>query len=324
MTLHVHLADPAEPDVTRALARALSAAVTLTTGPVIAPETEVLVTPEPTAAQLAAALHLRAVVVPYTGISRTAREVMLAHPHLSLHNSRWPAIPTAEGALTLLLAATKFVLPADRAFRRHEWMMRYAPSPSILLHGKTVLVLGFGAIGQIIGRMCHALGMHVIGVRRRAGALALDYPARVYAVDELPALLPQASILIVTLPLTEATKGLVTAEHLRRLARPAFVVNVGRGPVIDEAALYQALRDGTLTAAGLDVWYTYPRDASEYAHTPPSAYPFHELDNVVMSPHRIDLVREHNDRLVAELAETLNRAAQGEPLRHRVDVEAGY
>jgi phosphoglycerate dehydrogenase-like enzyme len=264
------------------------------------------------------------VVAPYTGISPTARQVMLAHPHLSLHNSRWPAIPTAEGALTLLLAATKFVLPADRAFRQHDWTTRYAPSPSILLHGKTALVLGFGAIGQTIGRMCHALGMHVIGVRRRAGALALDYLAQVHAVADLPTLLPQASILIVSLPLTEATKGLITAEHLRRLARPAFLVNVGRGPVIDEAALYQALRDGTLTAAGLDVWYNYPSTADEYAHTPPSAHPFHELDNVVMSPHRIDLVREHNGRLVAELAETLNRAAQGEPLRHRVDVEAGY
>ena len=101
-------------------------------------------------------------------------------------------------------------------------------------------------------------------------------------------------------------------------------MNVGRAPVIDEAALYHALRDGTLTAAGLDVWYSYPKDASEYAHTPPSRYPFHELDNVVMSQHRIDLVREHDARLVAELAETLNLAARGEPLRHRVDVAAGY
>jgi phosphoglycerate dehydrogenase-like enzyme len=146
----------------------------------------------------------------------------------------------------------------------------------------------------------------------------------VHAVDELPSLLPRASILVVTLPLTDATRRLVGAAELQALARPAFLVNVGRGPVIDEAALYTALKDGTLTAAGLDVWYNYPSTADEYAHTPPSAYPFYELDNVVMSQHRIDLVREHNARLVAELAETLNQAARGEALRNRVDVEAGY
>jgi len=300
----------------------LSADVQLTTGLQVAPEAEVLVG-SPTREQLAVSPRLRAVVVPFTGIAPGLRAVMLDHPHLTLHNSRWPTIPTAEGALTLLLAATKFVLPADRAFRRHNWEMRYQPSHSILLAGKTVLVLGFGAIGQLIGRMCHALGMHVIGVRRNAGG-RLDFPAEVYPVSELRAVLPRASILIVTLPLTEATKGLIGAEELRLLAKPAFLVNVGRGPVIDEAALFHALRDGTLAAAGLDVWYKYPKDAGEYAHTPPSQYPFHELDNVVMSQHRIDLVREHDARLVAELAETLNLAARGEPLRYRVDVQAGY
>jgi phosphoglycerate dehydrogenase-like enzyme len=322
MPLHVHLLENLEPAVIESMRAQLSADVQLTTGLQVAPEAEVLVG-SPTREQLAASSRLRAVVVPFTGIAPGLRAVMLDHPHLTLHNSRWPTIPTAEGALTLLLAATKFVLPADRAFRRHNWEMRYQPSPSILLAGKTVLVLGFGAIGQLIGRMCHALGMKVIGVRRNAGG-RLDFPAEVYPVSELRAVLPRASILIVTLPLTEATKGLIGVEELRLLAKPAFLVNVGRGPVIDEAALFHALRDGTLAAAGLDVWYTYPKDASEHAHTPPSQYPFHELDNVVMSQHRIDLVREHDARLVAELAETLNLAARGEPLRYRVDVQAGY
>ncbi len=324
MTLIVHLLETFEPSVIAALRTQLSPDIRLTSGPEVAPDAHLLVAGSVERAHLTASPQLRAVIVPYTGIAPGLRQVMLEFPHLALHNSRWPAIPTAEGALALLLAATKFVLPADRAFRRHNWEMRYRPSSSILLSGKTVLVLGFGAIGKLVGQMCHALGMRVLGVKRTSSPANISYPAEVFPVSELKSVLPRASLLICTLPLTAETKGLIDAEALRLLARPAFLVNVGRGPVIDEAALFQALTDGTLTAAGLDVWYTYPKDPSEYAHTPPSQFPFHELENVVLSPHRIDLVREHDERLVDELAQTLNAAARGEPLPNRVDVQAGY
>lgn len=99
---------------------------------------------------------------------------------------------------------------------------------------------------------------------------------------------------------------------------------MGRGAIVDEAALYEALRSGQLAAAGLDVWYNYPRDEAAQTNTPPSQFPFHELDNVVMSPHRggdeagIDTLRMQN------LAELLNAAALGDEMSNRVDVSAGY
>jgi phosphoglycerate dehydrogenase-like enzyme len=102
------------------------------------------------------------------------------------------------------------------------------------------------------------------------------------------------------------------------------LVNVGRGPIVDEAALYAALRDGTLYAAGLDVWYNYPADEAARAHTPPSDYPFHELDNVVMSPHRAGSSVETEALRMVHLARLLNAAARGEPMPNRVDLEAGY
>lgn len=324
MALNVHLLEAFEPPVIESLRAQLSPEIRLTTGAEVPPDAHLLVAGSVERAHLTASPQLRAVIVPYTGIAPKLRAIMLEFPHLALHNSRWPTIPTAEGALALLLAATKFVLPADREFRRHNWERRYRPSPSILLHDKTVLVLGFGAIGKLVGQMCHTLGMHVLGVKRTVSPVNISYPAEVFPVSELRSVLPRASILICTLPLTAETRGLIGAEELKLLARPAFLVNVGRGPVIDEAALYHALKDGTLTAAGLDVWYTYPKDPSEYAHTPPSRFPFHELENVVMTPHNIDLVREHDARLVDELARALNGAAHGEPLPNRVDVQAGY
>ncbi|MBP7691126.1 MAG: hypothetical protein KA764_04385 [Anaerolineales bacterium] len=325
MPITVHLLETFEPEVMEHLRARLSAAVQLSAGPQVPADTELLVANAPDRAHLTASPALRAVIVPFTGVPEPLRALLLEFPALSLHNSRWPTIPTAEGALTLLLAAAKFVVPADRAFRQHNWEMRYRPSPSILLAGKTVAVLGFGAIGQRVGGMCHGLGMRVLGVRRTAGRPpALDYPAEVHPVSALRAVLPQAQVLIITLPLTAETRDLIGAEELALLARPAFLVNVGRAAVIQEAALYNALRDGPLTAAGLDVWYAYPTDAASRAHTPPAQYPFHELENVVLSPHRIDLVREHHARLAEELAQTLNAAARGEPLPNRVDVAAGY
>jgi phosphoglycerate dehydrogenase-like enzyme len=93
---------------------------------------------------------------------------------------------------------------------------------------------------------------------------------------------------------------------------------------VAEGALYHALSDGTLYAAGLDVWYNYPPDQAARAHTQPSAYPFHELDNVVMSPHRAGGSTETERLRMQHLAELLNAAARGESMPNRVDLEAGY
>jgi phosphoglycerate dehydrogenase-like enzyme len=102
------------------------------------------------------------------------------------------------------------------------------------------------------------------------------------------------------------------------------LVNVGRGPIVDEAALYQALREGTLHSAGLDVWYNYPTDKAARSHTPPSAYPFHELDNVVMSPHRAGGADETDMLRMMHLAALFNAAARGDEMPNRVDLQAGY
>jgi phosphoglycerate dehydrogenase-like enzyme len=103
-----------------------------------------------------------------------------------------------------------------------------------------------------------------------------------------------------------------------------LLVNVGRGAIVDEAALYQALKSGQLAAVGLDVWYNYPPAETEQANTPPSQFPFHEFDNAVLSPHRggdevgIDAVR------MQHLADLLNTAARDEEMPNRVNLAEGY
>ena len=195
----------------------------------------------------------------------------------------------------------------------------------MLLSGKTALLLGYGAIGRHVARMCRGMAMEVLAVRRDDDP-ASDDLAQVFPAGALDDLLPRADALIISLPLTDETRGMIGARELALLPAGAVLVNVGRGPVVDEGALYQALKDGSLGAAGIDVWYTYPDDDDAASATPPSAYPFGELDNVVMSPHRGGLAYEAEQRRerMSAIAEIVNALARGEEAPNRVDLTLGY
>ena len=273
---------------------------------------------------LDASPDLRAVIVPYAGIAPELQTLLLRHPQISLHNLHHNDIATAEFALALLFAATKFIVPLDRLLRKGDWRQRYNGAPSLLLAGKRVMILGYGAIGRQIAPVCQALGMEVTGVRRHTPAHAVETGVAVHPVTALPALLPTTDILICVLPQTPETVGLIGAAELAALPAGAVVVNVGRGPVIDEAALYAALQSGRLAAAGIDVWYTYPHDEEARGHTLPSRFPFHELDNVVLSPHRGGWLEAAEERRRRELATLLIAAANGQPMPNQVDKALGY
>lgn len=328
-SLSVHVQQPLRTEqAMQDLRRRLDAGIHLTAGPELpSPATyQILVAGRPRREEITASPHLQAVVVPWAGIPETTRQLMREFPGIAVHNLHHNALPVAEHALALLLAAAKFVVPMDRALRHHDWRPRYEPNPTVLLEGGTALVLGYGAIGRKVAAMCRGLGMDVIAVRRRVpgGSRRDDDGTLLAPAEDLHRLLPHAAVVLICLPHTDETTGLIGARELALLPREAVLVNVGRGPIVDEAALYHALRDGTLYAAGLDVWYNYPPDAEARAHTAPSAYPFHELPNVVMSPHRAGGSTRTEALRVAHLARLLNAAARGEPVPNRVDLDAGY
>jgi phosphoglycerate dehydrogenase-like enzyme len=298
-------------------------------------EYEILVSGRPSEVLLDASDRLRVLVIPYAGLPAPTREQALARPGLAVHNLHHNAQPTAEMAVALLLAAAKRLLPLDRALRRGNWLGRYRPSSAQLLEGKTVLILGHGAIGHRVARACWGLGMLVEAVHRGSESIAASGAGggnrtgemdavKLHRVDELHQLLPGARALVICLPLTAATEGLIGAAELALLPPEAVLVNVSRGAVVDEAALYRALASGELHGAGLDVWWQYPGSEEERSATSPSAYPFHELDNVVMSPHRGGTTAETESRRMQHLARLLNAAAQGVELPNAVDVMAGY
>jgi len=177
--------------------------------------------------------------------------------------------------------------------------------------GRRALVVGRGAIGNRVARTLEALDMEVTALGR-GDVAALD------------AALSTADVLVLAVPSTAATKGLLDQRRLALLPEGAVLVNVARGDVVDEDALYEALLSGRLGAAGLDVWWRYPADAAAREDTRPSRRPFHELENVVLSPHRAGHGAGTEAERARHLAAILNAVARGEAVPGRVDVRRGY
>ncbi len=326
MPLSVHWLQPRPESLLPRLSSQLNPAIELTHGfglPTPAAY-QILIANRPQREHLAASPHLRAVILPGAGLDGALQELMREFPSVAVHNLHHNSAAVAEMAIALMLAAAKFIAPIDRTFRRHDWVLPFSPDPAVMLDGKTALILGYGAVGERVAAICCGFGMRVRAIRRRAGFSAAPGGVELHPPEALHRLLPEADALLICLPHTPETDGLIGEKELALLPPRAVLVNVGRGPIVDEAALYHALRDGVLYAAGLDVWYNYPPDAAGRSHTPPSSYPFLELDNVVMSPHRAGRATEAQARRVDDLAAMLNAAARGETIPNRVDLDAGY
>jgi len=199
--------------------------------------------------------------------------------------------------------------------------MRYIDNYAGLVSGKKVLILGYGSIGRNIASRCVAFEMNISAISYSGKSKGDNI--KVFPPSELDNLLPRTDVLFLSLPLTDDTKGLIDRKRLSMLPDGAIIVNISRGRIIDEKALYDTLKSGRIKA-GLDVWYNYPESEENRKNTPPSQYPFHELPNVIMTPHLAENTDQTESFRAQELAKLLNLAAKGEPLPNRVDVEKGY
>lgn len=293
---------------------------TLSFGPPAPDAFEILVAgrPEP---ELLARRGLEALVVPFAGLPAITAERLEEYAALPVYNLHHNAAPTAELALALLLAASKRLTPIERRFRAGDWSDRGRGDQALRLEGRRALVLGYGAVGRRVARACAGLGMQVSAIARRAR----HEDRRVQGPEALADLLPQTDALLLCLPATPRTTGLIGAAELAALPPQAILVNVARGPIVDERALYAALREGHLFGAGLDVWWRYPESRERSGEMLlPSELPFHELENVVLSPHRAGHVQDNEERRSRDLASLLRSLCAGEEPESRVDLSEGY
>jgi phosphoglycerate dehydrogenase-like enzyme len=287
------------------------------------PDYQFLVAGRPPREFLEKGTALETLIIPWAGLPTETRELLEEFPHLAVHNLHHNAGPTAELALALLFAVSKRVIPLDRALRTYDWRPRYAGGHSLLLRGKRALIVGYGEIGRRVGEGLRSLGVRVMGIKRDP-TMPTGEDVAIFPPHALQDLLSETDFLFLTLPFTPDTEGLIGEKELALLPSEAILINVSRGPIVDQEALYCALQDGKLFGAGLDVWYHYPEDEEARKNTPPADYPFHRMDCVVLSPHRGGSTRSSERLRMIHLSRLLNAAARGEEMPNQVDIKRGY
>jgi phosphoglycerate dehydrogenase-like enzyme len=273
-------------------------------------------TPAGLAATVAAAPKLRWVQATSAGAGEQLRAAGLSPEDLErvtmTTGAGVHAVPLAEFAIFGLLAVVKDLprLAADQ--RERVWGPKRAAGE---LRGRTLFLLGLGNIGLEVSRLAKAFGMRTVGFKRTPAGEPPPWTDELRGVDQLAASIDQADALVVSLPGTPETSGMVSHEVIARMRPECVLVNVGRGAVVDEAALTEALRERRIAGAVLDVFATEP--------LPPSSELW-GLDNVLVSPHTAALSADENQRLVELFVENLRAWLAGRPLRNVVRTDAWY
>ncbi|CAM3460111.1 Glycerate dehydrogenase [Bordetella sputigena] len=266
-------------------------------------------------AEQAARTRCRLFQVPGAGVEQVA--VQALPPDSWVCNVHGHEVPIAEFAMHAMLehalAPWRYPAVLDDA----AWPRAYARRA---LHGevagRTLAIVGYGHIGQEVARRAGAFGMKIIALTR-GGRPRGDVPVdRHVAIANLADVLPATDVLLLCCPLDDTTRGLIGRRELDMLPSDALLINVARAEVVDEQALYDALEQGRLGRAALDVWYRYPKTGE--TAIAPSRLPFHQLPNVRATPHISAMTPGLLERRYDFMAANIRRLQAGEPLENVV------
>lgn len=215
-SLHVHILKASQTNAINLLKQKLDPNVVVTYGDIteIPVDTSILVAGEPTIEMLAALPDLRSLIVPWAGVSPETFEVMREFPQVSIHNLHHNDLPVAEYALALLLSAANAIVPVDHALRANDWRPRYTQTASTLISGKSILILGYGSIGKALSKLLTGFDMSIMATRNSIDFPVIEGQVKIFPANQLHDLLPKADFLVVALPLTPLTKGLIGEKEL--------------------------------------------------------------------------------------------------------------
>jgi len=246
-------------------------------------EVEVVIGGTFTKEGLEQAKKLKLIQIPFAGVDKLDFSLYKNYPDIFICNIHANKNAVAEHAFALILALAKNIVVNDRDLRLGRWHGFSTKEPTIQLQGKSLGIVGLGSIGWEIAKIGHALGMKV--------------------------------------PLTRETKGLIGEKELK-LMKGKYLINVSRGVVIDEEALFKSLEEGNITGAAIDTWYQYP--SSKQREVLPSKYNFHKLANVVMSPHTAGYTDRALEENIKSVFDNIVKVYYGEEPENQIDPELEY
>lgn len=221
-------------------------------------------------------------------------------------------IGIAEYVMAGMLEMTLGLRAMDQALRQDRWTGSYLCGPRHgELFGQTLGIVGYGRIGHEVARRARAFGMRVIACSRTAKSND-EFAERVDDMSQFERLLQEADFVVVAAPLSDTTRELFDTATFAQMKSNAVIINVARGAIIEEAALYSALKSKRIAGAVIDTWYHYPKQGEDSGR--PSKLPFHELANIIMTPHASGWTHNLTVRRCQGIAGNLNRLARGEPL----------
>ncbi len=255
----------------------------------LAPSADILVGWRPSKALLDAAEQMRLFINPGAGVQHhidAFREINKTRT-VTLVNGHGNSYFTAQHGVALLLALANKVIPHHNWMVEGLWRRGDDHASSTPLRNRRIGLLGYGAVNSAVHRLLSGFEVEFLILKRTwEGNEFLPTPATRYTPSKLHDFLHEVDILIVAVPLTSKTKGLLALEELQALGPESLLVTIARGDVIDEASLFTALSEKMISGAAIDVWYQYKPEPDEDGRLYPFHHPFHELDNVILSPHR--------------------------------------
>ena len=223
------------------------------------------------------------------------------------------AIPISEHILAFMLSFSRDLPRAMRAQVKGKWV-QHQEINVFELAGKTMVLVGVGAIGERTARVANDIGMRVLGIRKRP-EIMVPGVEMMASPENLISLLPEGDFLVLTVPLTNETKGMVSEVELRVMKRSAYIINIGRGATIDEKNLIVALQNGWIAGAGLDVFEDEPL---------PEDSPLWRMDNVIITSHYSGMTPQYHERGLKIFKENLKRYVMGDEMENVVNKDAGY
>ncbi|MFW9960293.1 MAG: NAD(P)-dependent oxidoreductase [Candidatus Thorarchaeota archaeon] len=293
----------------------------------LAPSADVIIGWRPSSELIERARNLKVLINPGVGVQHHIKQYREVYKKrgITLINGHGNTYFTAQHAVALLLSIT------NKVIQHHNWMVNGLWrrgddfAKSIPLRDRRIGLLGYGAVNQKVHRFLAGFDVEFSILKRGwTGNEKVPAPAKKYSPDGLEDFLIEVDTLIVAVPETDETNGMIGYQELQLLGPSGLIVNIARGSVIDQKALYEALSNNIIAGAAIDVWYDYQPEEDSEGRKFPFQYPFHQLENVVLSPHRGASPMDDLKRW-DEVIENLQRFSQGnDDFINVVDLDRGY